>query len=331
MAAQIACLCLIFAPYGDQLSRSVGLPFLLLMAGFGLLSPGRQSVAYSHVLLACIVYLVAMTLASLAAADAPLADVWRQFRISVLIVAFLAITGSLVAAFPGFPRVLFLVLGTVGALSAAINIFLFSKYMVPTGSSLFDFRLIASIGMPAYANSTNISATYAVSIRGDCRSYCQIPATDLLAGGSGSGRRNIGGRYSFDAGSKCLVGVTCRLGHPCADRLSQNSRCRNCSAVGGCVHIASGPSRTRSPYGAGLKLPFRSVVEVHRPYRSTASGRLRILQPGRHHRCRLLFPGPGPQSGVVGLVSRRCRERHCDDVYFVRRHLLGTSILGSDG
>ena len=162
MAAQIACLCLIFAPYGDQLSRFVGLPFLLLLAGFGLLSPGRQSVVYSNVLLACFVYLAAMTLASLIAADAPQADVWRQFRISVLIVAFLATTGSLVAAFPAFLRVLFPIVGTVGALSAAINIFLFYEYMVPASSSLLDFRLIASIGMPDYANSTNISATYAV-------------------------------------------------------------------------------------------------------------------------------------------------------------------------
>ena len=162
MAAQIVCLCLLFLPYGDRLSRSVGLPFLLLIAGLGLLSPGRKSVVYSNVLVACVVYLTAMALASLAAADAPLLDVWRQFRISVLIVAFLVVTGSLVAAFPAFPRVLFLTLGTAGALNAVINIFLFFKYMVADASRWTDIRLITSIGMPEYANATNISATYAI-------------------------------------------------------------------------------------------------------------------------------------------------------------------------
>jgi O-Antigen ligase len=165
--AHIAFLALIFFPDGDRISRTAGLPFLLLMAGLGLISPGRRSLTYSNVLLACAVYLLALLGASLADADASWAAIWREFRISTLILMFVAITGSLVSAFPSFPRWLFLGVGTIAALAAAANIYLFFEYLVPAeGVSLSEIRLLASIGMPEYANSTNISATYAVMLAG---------------------------------------------------------------------------------------------------------------------------------------------------------------------
>lgn len=166
-AAHIGFVALILLPGGEWLSRYLGLPVLLLMAGFGLLSPGRRSLVYSNVLLACALYLVAMTMASLVEGDVSWSEVGRQFRVSVLIVAFLAITGSLVAAFPNFPRWLFLGAGTVCAAIAAANIYLFVQYLpnLP-GTSVSEFRLISRIGMDEYYNSTNISATYAVMFIG---------------------------------------------------------------------------------------------------------------------------------------------------------------------
>jgi O-antigen ligase len=163
--AHIAFIALIFIPEGDRTSRSVGLPFLLLMGGLGLISPGRRSLTWSNVLLACAVYLLALLGSSLADADASWEAIWREFRISMLILMFLVITGSLLAAFPGFHRWLFLGAGTVAALAAAANIYLFFEHLLPSEiHSLSDVRLLASIGMPEYANSTNISATYAVML-----------------------------------------------------------------------------------------------------------------------------------------------------------------------
>jgi len=160
---QIAVIALIFLPDGEWLSRFLALPFLFLMASLGLISPGRPYLTYSHILVACGLYLLALLVASIAGPDASWIDIWRQFRISLLILMFLAATGSLVAAFPNFPLWLCLGAGTVAAIMAAINIYLFFEYLVPAEfTDVSVVRLIAMVGMPAYANSTNISATYAV-------------------------------------------------------------------------------------------------------------------------------------------------------------------------
>jgi hypothetical protein len=140
---------------------------MLVMAGLGLLSPGRRYVVYSSVLVACLIYLVGMDVASLSEVDVSTGQVWRQVRISPLIFAFLMTTGSLVAAFPSYTRWLFLAVGTAAAASAAINIGLYFVYLAPEHiRTLAQVRLLASIGMPEYANSTNISATYAVFFAG---------------------------------------------------------------------------------------------------------------------------------------------------------------------
>src|SRR6185295_12158791 len=105
--AQLACLSVIFLPHGDKIARSVGLPLMLAMAGLGLLSPGRRYVVFSNVVIACLIYLVGMDLASLLEVDAGACEVWRQIQISPIILAFLLATGSLVAAFPSYTRWLF--------------------------------------------------------------------------------------------------------------------------------------------------------------------------------------------------------------------------------
>ena len=48
------------------------------------------------------------------------------------------------------------------ATSAALNLYLFFRGRVPEGIPFYYLRLNTSIGMPAYANSTNISSTYAI-------------------------------------------------------------------------------------------------------------------------------------------------------------------------
>ena len=81
--------------------------------------------------------------------------------------SFLLIIGSLVAAYPGFTKWFFLFVGIAVAVSAAINIFLYFQYIAPEHfRSILDYRLKSSIGMPAYANATNLSATYAVFFMG---------------------------------------------------------------------------------------------------------------------------------------------------------------------
>ena len=165
--AQLACLSVIFLPHGDKIARSVGLPLMLAMAGLGLLSPGRRYVVFSNVVIACLIYLVGMDLASLLEVDAGAGEVWRQIQISPIILAFLLATGSLVAAFPSYTRWLFLTVGTAAAASAAINIGLYFAYLAPAHiRSITQLRLMASFGMPEYSNSTNISATYAAFFAG---------------------------------------------------------------------------------------------------------------------------------------------------------------------
>src|SRR4051794_40448259 len=150
-AAHIVFVALIFLPEGELLSRELGLPLLLLMAGLGLISPGRRYLGYSSILVACGLYLLTLLIASMAGADASWTAIWRQFRISTLILMFLAITGSLVAGFPGFPRWLSLGVGTVVAIMAAVNIYLFVENIVPADfATINDIRLIAKVGMPAY-------------------------------------------------------------------------------------------------------------------------------------------------------------------------------------
>ena len=163
----MACLAVLFFPSGEQHSRLIFLLFVLPLAGLALFSPGRRVLTNSSVLWACGVYLLAMGFASLIEPDALPRDVWRQFRLSVLIFVFVLLIGSLVAGYPRFTKRFFFFVGIAVAASAAINIFLYFQYIAPVHfRSILDYRLKSSIGMPAYANATNLSATYAVFFMG---------------------------------------------------------------------------------------------------------------------------------------------------------------------
>ena len=165
--ACMACLAALFFPSGEQHSRLIFLLFVLPLAGLALFSPGRRVLTNSSVLWACGVYLLAMGFASLIEPDALPRDVWRQFRLSVLIFVFVLLIGSLVAGYPRFTKRFFFIVGIAVAASAAINIFLYFQYIAPVHfRSILDYRLKSSIGMPAYANATNLSATYAVFFMG---------------------------------------------------------------------------------------------------------------------------------------------------------------------
>jgi O-antigen ligase len=162
-AATLIFLAVIFFSQSGAEARTLFYAALLPLAGIGLLSPGRRYLANSVVLWACLVYLLAMLVASAVQPDAQLEDVWDQFQQSTLIVAYLLIVASLVACYPHFPRQLFLFVGIAVAISAALNIYLFFAHLAPAGDlAVQHYRLKSSIGMAAYANSTNISATYAV-------------------------------------------------------------------------------------------------------------------------------------------------------------------------
>ena len=165
--ACMTCLAALFFPNGESYSRLILFLFVLPLAGLGLFSPGRHVLSNSFVLWACGIYLLAMGFASMIEPDALPRDVWRQFRHSVLIFAFLALIGSLVAAYPRFTKRFFFLVGIAVTVSAAINIWMYFQYIAPTTfRTILDYRLKSSIGMPAYANSTNLSATYAVFFSG---------------------------------------------------------------------------------------------------------------------------------------------------------------------
>ena len=120
--ACMACLAVLFFPDGEQPSRFIFFWFVLPLAGLGLFSPARRVLANSFVLWACGVYLLAMGFASFIEVDALPSDVWRQFRVSVLIFVFVLLIGSLVAAHPRFTNRLFLIVGMSVAVSKVINI-----------------------------------------------------------------------------------------------------------------------------------------------------------------------------------------------------------------
>jgi O-antigen ligase len=146
----------------DSPPRFVLFYFVLPAGVLALLSEGRRKLTGSYVLWAAVIYLAAMLIASLAAPEANFHDVWRQFRISLLIVAFLVALGGLVAARPDFTGRLFLLAGIAAAASAALNVGLYFEYLAPAHRAITAYRLHTMIGMPGYSNATNVSATYAV-------------------------------------------------------------------------------------------------------------------------------------------------------------------------
>lgn len=157
----------IFFSQGYSPARFV-LHFLVLpVSALGLCSPGRRNLRLSYVLLACVVYLVTMLVASAMQPEITLDQLWQQLRSSAYITAFLLIIASLVASYPRFTRYFFLIVGTAVAINILINIYLYFQYVAPFPyRALAQYRLKTLLGMRDYANATNVSATYAVFFMG---------------------------------------------------------------------------------------------------------------------------------------------------------------------
>jgi len=153
---------MIFFTQSDSPARFTFFVVVLPLAGLGILVCW-QHLRFSVVLAACALYLAAMTVASAVDLGGWGEGVWPQTYLSVYILLFVTIVGGLVASHDDFIDRLFLVAGLAAAASAALNIYFFFATVVPAdGYALYYYRLVATVGMPSYANSTNISATYAV-------------------------------------------------------------------------------------------------------------------------------------------------------------------------
>lgn len=132
------------------------LPFAVL----ALFSVSRNNLHFSYVLFLCALYLLFLSISSALNAETEFGDLSKQVRYSILIIVFLFATGFLCAEYTTFlDRLLFvLVMGL--AASAAIN--LYYHFTLIPADSIWTTRLTTRYGMPEYANSTNVSATYAV-------------------------------------------------------------------------------------------------------------------------------------------------------------------------
>lgn len=147
----------------DALPRSLYVATVLPLCGLALFGPARRSLAPSTVLFACVVYLLAMDVATLVGGDATGRQMGQQIEATVLIAVFLLITGSMVGAWPRFTDRFFSYVAAAVALSIAINAFIFFRDLdYRYAYTVIAYRLTTTIGMPGYSNSTNISATYAV-------------------------------------------------------------------------------------------------------------------------------------------------------------------------
>lgn len=116
----------------------------------------------SIVLIAVTAYLLALTLASAMQPDATPRLIRRLLQFDLEIVAFVAATALLTATSRQFLRLASLGLAAVVAASALVNVAMFLPTLPADAAALLGWRLMAVLGMPEYANSTNIGATYAV-------------------------------------------------------------------------------------------------------------------------------------------------------------------------
>jgi O-antigen ligase len=195
---EIACIALvglIFFSQRDAAARFVFVALVVPLAALGLLSPARFRLRFSTIMVAWALYLLAMLMASFLDASAVGQALWVQSELSVYTFLFMLIIGGLVAAYDDFTDRFFFLAGGLVASSALVNIILFFDSRMLEGYPivhLMDYgRLMTSIGMPAYANSTNIGTTYGVfaigtlatAIRGRLGSVprlCLLTATCIL-------------------------------------------------------------------------------------------------------------------------------------------------------
>ena len=155
----VLCLAAIFLVNYNPLPRTLYWPVLLIFVFVGP-SFTRRVLSTSVIFWAAAIYLAALGVSSLAQADVSGAAAWRHFRLSFLVLSFLLVIAFLVSSSRRWLANFFFTMGLVVALSAAINMSIFILWELYLGQ--FGDRLIALLGMPAYWNSTNISATYAI-------------------------------------------------------------------------------------------------------------------------------------------------------------------------
>ncbi len=132
------------------------LPFAIIV----LLSNLKYNLNFSYLILLCIFYLSFLSISSAINIDSDFSDLSKQIRYSILIIVFLFATGFLCTENVKFIDYLLFVLVVGLAASAAIN--LYYHFTLTPPESIWTTRLTTRYGMPEYANSTNVSATYAV-------------------------------------------------------------------------------------------------------------------------------------------------------------------------
>ena len=120
----------------------------------------RVVFVFSIVLLATFVYLLSMNLSSWSQPGAALRMVDQQWAYAGQILLFMACFAIAVRTWSGFLPRFVTAFATMVAVSALYNMIVYLSD-VPFTGNLPAFRLINSLGMPGYTNSTNISATYA--------------------------------------------------------------------------------------------------------------------------------------------------------------------------
>ena len=162
IVAYAVCLATIVLSNNEYLPRYVYfycvLPIgILVGVGFAL-----RVIKTSIVFWAVAAYLLAMGLAALAAADVPVPEIKRHFRLIPAILAYLIII-ALLASDRTILKRLMLACCLVLAISAAINVAGYLlKWQLPAPFTSNYGRFVAALGMPNYFNSTNISAPYAI-------------------------------------------------------------------------------------------------------------------------------------------------------------------------
>ncbi|MDC7784472.1 hypothetical protein PQJ75_07145 [Rhodoplanes sp. TEM] len=114
------------------------------------------------VVAASAAYVTFLTIAAAVQPDATWRLVRKDSEYGLAIVGFVAATGVLVATGTRFLRLAVLGLAGAVAASALLNVAAFLPSFPTDPEDLLAWRLVAVLGMPEYANATNISATYAV-------------------------------------------------------------------------------------------------------------------------------------------------------------------------
>lgn len=122
---------------------------------------GHMPRRVSLIFVGVCMYLVALNFASWMNGGVSNYVLNSQIIQSIQIAGFMLVTTLLVVACPAFVTRLFLAVSLIAVLSVGVNIFAFLGQL-SSWHDIFSARLIAKLGMPAYWNATNISATYAV-------------------------------------------------------------------------------------------------------------------------------------------------------------------------